>query len=531
MAHESSELLRLAALIAAAAAAHLALRRLSRRIPVWIGRNRRGGGAAPSPDWRRWTELALLVPKLAIWVGVARALLARVPELEMSRAAASMLLSHSLGEPLFTLGGRAYSALDLVTLPALLAALWLAVGAAVGLLRRQLARFSGGERGVHESIVTLAKILLVFFGTIVVFQAWGLDVSSLAFVASVLGVGLGFGLQNLANNFVSGIVIGLERPLQTGDYVTMGSLEGTVRRIGSRCTVIETTDRTSILVPNARLLENEVVNWSHGDPVVRVHVPVSVAYGSDVALVRRALLDAAVGHRRVLADPPPSVQFLGFGESGLEFRLLVWTREPRGQQHLRSDLNFRIEASLRGRQIEVPFPQRDLRLRDPEVLEAVRAWMRRTFDDDELAAARAPRRNQAAAPCAATSPDDRFDTAADWSDAEVAAAAGRMRAPGGVEIRDRRHLLTTYRRCFVGSEAVSWLVRAERLTRSQARELGQRMLDLGLLHHVLDEHGFRDAALFYRFRAGEASAVASDRGTPQASDYEEAAAASGGGAR
>src|SRR6185369_5160451 len=136
----------------------------------------------------------------------------------------------------------------------------------------------------------------------------GIDVSSLTIVASVLGVGVGFGLQNIANNFGSGFLLTLERPIKPGDFVQIGELMGTVERIGARSTEVWTLDRVSIIVPNAHLLEKEVVNWSHGDPVSRIHVPVSIEYGADLRRARAAMLEAARTHRDVLRDPRPAVE-------------------------------------------------------------------------------------------------------------------------------------------------------------------------------------------------------------------------------
>ncbi len=488
-------ILSLVLLVAAAGAAHWHLSRLGRRLA-----HRRSTAASGGLRPFRHLDLAFLLVKLGLWASVLFIVSDRLPELRMSREAALGLVMRSLTAPLVTLNGQGYSAINLVTLPALLVGLWIGVSLVVGLFKGQLARVSGGARGAHESIAILLRLLLAFLGTVVVFQAWGLDVSSLTFVASVLGVGIGFGLQNIANNFVSGILIGLERPVQPGDFVHVGQFSGTVKRIGARSTEIETLERVSILVPNARFLESEVINWSHGDPTSRVHVPVGVAYGTSPALVRSALLEAARRHPQVLSDPRPEVHFLSFGESALEFELLVWTRDPRRQFLLKSDLHFRIEESLRRSGVAVPFPQRDLHIRSPELLEAVRAWTRRTFSEEERAEARLAGRTDRE-----TSRELQVsgDESALFGDASLAALAERMRGADGVERADRRHLLRTHRRCFVGQHAVDWLVRHEGLTREEAVSAGQRLLERGVLHHVLDEHDFRDGNFYYRFRADE----------------------------
>jgi small-conductance mechanosensitive channel len=178
-----------------------------------------------------------------------------------------------------------------------------------------------------------------------------------------LSIGLGIGLQNIAKNFGSGLILVFERPIQVGDFIEVGDLHGTVERIGARITEIRTLDRVSIIVPNSRFLDSEVINWSHGNPISRLHLPLGVAYGSDPQHVRTVLIEAARSHPKVLASPDPSLLFKGFGDSSLDFELLVWTAEPDKQFLLKSDLYFLIYEVLNQNQIEIPFPQRDLHLR------------------------------------------------------------------------------------------------------------------------------------------------------------------------
>jgi small-conductance mechanosensitive channel len=491
--------------VIAAILAHWALNRTGRAL------GRRLASAAPQPAkraaWEFRLRLALLALKIVLWGGVAWYLSDRLLLLWLLREAFASVLAMGLGSPLFEIGGKSYSTLDLLELPAILAVLWVAVSAITRLIRSQVLGALGVERGVEQTVTLVLRLGLTFLGAIVILQAWGIDVSSLAIVASVLGVGVGFGLQNIANNFVSGLVIGFERPIRPGDFVNLGELCGTVERIGARSTEIRTLDNVSILVPNSRLLENEVVNWSYGDPVARLHLPVGVAYGSDIARVRSALLEAARSHPQVLADPRPRVEFHGFGESSLDFELLVWTRDPRSQHHLKSDLYYRLEANLRRHRIQIPFPQRDLHLRSPAVDAVLTAWARQRFSAEELAAA-ASNGHPAEAPDAEPPADwlRRLDDDVElhaWSEGDIDAFVARMRGPGGVPIRDRRYLHRVYPSCFVGSEAVDWMVASSRLTRSEAIKLGELLVERRVIHHVLDELGFRDGKFFYRFRADE----------------------------
>ncbi|HIK45389.1 MAG TPA: mechanosensitive ion channel [Leptolyngbyaceae cyanobacterium M65_K2018_010] len=279
----------------------------------------------------------------------------------------SYLVSRSLSEGLFArsllLGDRPFSLLDLLLLVAALLALVVAANTLTNILRSRFLSITGISLAAQEAIAVLSKYTLLLLGTVVLLQLWGIDLSSIALIASGLGIGIGFGLQTLVKDFVSGLVIVFERPIQVGDFVDFADLKGTVTRIGSRSTEIRTLDQVAIIVPNSRFLDNEIINWSHGNPVSRIRLPVGVAYASDPEQVKLALLQACQKNREILATPAPQVFFLGFGDNALNFELLVWIAQPNRQLIIKSDLYFAIEASLREHHIEVPFPQRDLHIR------------------------------------------------------------------------------------------------------------------------------------------------------------------------
>ncbi len=500
----ASTLRALAALLAAAAV-HYALWRLGRRLPVAIGqRAARQGRGRPGSHlmWRQRVELVLLPAKLALWLAAAWFVSEQFPVLAAGRSWLGGMLAASFRRPLFTAKGQAFSALDILLLPVLLAGVWIAVSTLAWFVKVQVLGLTRLEEGVREGLTSLVRYALLFVGVILVLQVWGVDASTLAIVGSVLGVGIGFGLQNIANNFVSGLLLGLERPIKPGDYVEVGSFAGTVQRIGARSTVVLTQDRVSILVPNSRFLETEVINWSHGDPVSRLRLPLGVAYGSPVARVREALLEVARAHPDVLDDPEPEVDLERFGESALEFELEVWIKDPRRQNKLRSELNYGIEAALRRRGIDIPFPQRDLHLRSTQFDRLVDLWSRMALGVEGAEAARPP----AAAP-EEERPEDSLAVRRVWTDEDLRSVVERMRGPDGIPIRDRRHLLNVYPRCFVGREAIDWLQRQAKLSRKEALAVGRLMMERGILHHVLDEHGFEDGNLFYRFFADEAGAA------------------------
>jgi potassium-dependent mechanosensitive channel len=498
-----------AAILAAAAAVHVGLRRLRCRLPLVLTRRRLGHLAThPDPALDRLIGVAVLPLMAGVWLGAIWLATDTSTALRAARAAGLGAGHMAITTPLFAIDDRPYALLDVLALPVALGVAWVVVGALTRLVQSRVLAAAGVARGAQETVGTLLRLVGGLLAGIVVLQAWGLDVRSLALVASVLGVGIGFGLQHLANNLVSGLVIGLERPVKPGDFVSVGDLQGTVERIGARSVEIVTRDRVSILVPNSHFLEQQVINWSHRDPTCRLHVPVGVAYGSDLRAVRAALFEAASRHPDVLADPPAAVALRSFADSALLFDLEVWTRKPQSQRRLVSDLNYRILAAFRRHGIEMPFSQHDVPLCSPDLSAIALAFARRHLGDEALAAARA-----ALAPDAP--PDDTGDLTTEveprtWNDDDLAAVVARLRGPSGLDIEDRRHLLSVYRRCFVGREAVDWLTHHEGLTRSDAVRLGQALVDRGTIHHVLDEHPFRDADLFYRFRADEGPA---ERGT------------------
>lgn len=223
---------------------------------------------------------------------------------------------------------------------------------------------SGLDRALQYTIAQIAGYLVLITGAAIALTNAGIDLSALAIFAGAVGVGLGFGLQDIARNFVSGIIILLERPIEIGDRVEVDKVAGIVRAIRARSTTVLTNDNIAMIVPNAKFIEDTVTNWSHNDPKVRFRIPIGVAYGSDVEKVRAALLEVAREHPKALAEPEPTVFFGGFGESSLDFELAVWSSEMSYRpRRFRSELNFAIERKLREAGIEIPFPTREVHVR------------------------------------------------------------------------------------------------------------------------------------------------------------------------
>jgi small-conductance mechanosensitive channel len=440
----------------------------------------------------------VLVAQVALWLTVIVYVTGRFAALRAISAVLGYLLDMALNNPLFTYNEKSYTALQLLILPAVLVGLWLIVSAIGFVVRSQILR--GTERGVQDTVTLILRGALMFVGTIVVLQAWGIELRSLALFASVVGVGIGFGMQNIVNNFISGLIVSFERPIQPGDFITIGGWDGTVERIGGRSTEIRTVDQVTILVPNSKILESDVINWTHRDPLSRIRVPIGVAYGSNQAQVCRVLLEAAQHHPLVVDDPKPRVELRTFGESALDFELLVWTRDPRQQGRLKSDLNLRIEALFRREGIQIPFPQRDMRLHAPQLERVVSAWARQNLPEADLTPPAAPAHDSSAPSVLDLELGPRA-----WSDEQVDTLVARMRAEDGIPIADRRHLFKSYRRCFEGRDAVKWMVERTGLSRDDAIVFGQLLVERGMIHHVLDEHGFKDGHYYYRFYADEES--------------------------
>lgn len=219
------------------------------------------------------------------------------------------------------------------------------------------------DPGLRYTIGRLLRYLLVTVGVLFVLQqSFDLDLTSIAVLFTALSVGIGFGLQYIAADIASGFILLFERPVRIGDRVTIGDDEGDVQSIRLRTTIVYTNDRIAIIIPNSKLVSQRVINWSYGGPSARISIPLGVAANSDIDLVTKTLLEAAEGVDKVITEPPPKVQFLRFGDYSLDFRLLVWTRQPSRHPQIRSDINYRIAKLFREHGIELAHPVQELRL-------------------------------------------------------------------------------------------------------------------------------------------------------------------------
>jgi small-conductance mechanosensitive channel len=217
-------------------------------------------------------------------------------------------------------------------------------------------------RGIPYAVSTILHYVILLLGFFLAIAALGIDMTKFTILAGAFGVGLGFGLQTVVNNFVSGLILLFERPVKVGDVVQLGDHAGSLKHIGLRASVLRTWEGSEVIVPNGVLISDEVVNWTFSDQQRGIEVNVGVAYGTDPELVIDLLTGVAELHDDILKEPPPQTFFLGFGESALDFQLRAWIANFERWMTIRSELTVSVNAALRDAGISIPYPQRDLHL-------------------------------------------------------------------------------------------------------------------------------------------------------------------------
>jgi len=227
---------------------------------------------------------------------------------------------------------------------------------------------SGIDIGIRESFGAIFRYIIIVIGFIIVFQTAGVDLSSLTILFGALGIGVGFGLQNVTSNFVSGLIILFERPIKIRDRIEVAGIHGDVVDISLRATTIVTNDNISVIVPNSEFISSTVINWSHMDRNVRFNIPVSVSYKEDPESVKEILLEVADRNEGILKHPSPDVLFDKYGDSSLDFNLRIWTRNYINKPGvLRSQLYYEIFKVFREKGVEIPYPQRDIHIKSKPV--------------------------------------------------------------------------------------------------------------------------------------------------------------------
>ncbi|MBX2991229.1 MAG: mechanosensitive ion channel family protein [Bacteroidetes bacterium] len=271
---------------------------------------------------------------------------------------------HALDIPIFRLGDFEVSLWTVVYMTVSIVLLVYLSGKLKNWLTNTVLRRSTLEVSVRQSVGTIIRYIVVVIGFLIIVQTAGIDLTTLNVLAGAIGIGVGFGLQNIASNFISGLIILFERPIKTGDRIEVGEVEGDVVAINARSTTVVTNDNIAIIVPNSKFVSENVINWGYVDRKIRFRIPVGVAYGSEPRHVEQLLLDVAKENPDVLDDPPPAVRFLSFGDSSLDFELRAWTSSLLHRKgKLVSDLNFSIHNKLQSAGVLIPFPQRDVHIR------------------------------------------------------------------------------------------------------------------------------------------------------------------------
>lgn len=353
-------------MVLVAVAAQVLFRRVRRRLKDVIRREHPFGPMLHSGlDW------AFILLSLTVWVAVASGVLAAIPQTRFLTTKMLELLSQGLSlldrffDSEIVPGKTNFKIKNLFMVVAAFAVIALLARGVRRLLLNYILDKTPLDLSVRHAVATSAQYLIVIVGFLLLLQsAAEIDLTMLGLVAGGVGVGVGFGLQNIANNLISGIFILFERPIKVGDRIEVGEVHGHVVHIAARATTVRTNDNIDFIIPNSSFTSFNVINWSHGDQRVRFRIPVSVAYGSDARLVERLLLEVAEENENVLKEPSPRVVFWAFGDSALEFQLRVWTTR---MLHRRGvffgQLNLAIYEKFQEHGVQIPFPQRDLHLK------------------------------------------------------------------------------------------------------------------------------------------------------------------------
>ena len=303
----------------------------------------------PGPVVKAWENLIAI----SIWIVVALHLLGWLPA-----------VLKSLDDVAMQVGSSRISVLATIKLALALALLWLLAQWLGRVIENRISRAEYVNAGMQVALVKLSKFVLMVLVFLLALDAVGIDLTALTVFGGALGVGLGFGLQRIASNFISGFIVLFDRSIRPGDVITIDNKLGWVQELHARYVVVKDRDGVERLIPNEMLITNEVINWSYSDRNVRLKIPVSISYDNDPEQALALLDEAARANPRVLADPAPTSRLMAFGDSGVELELRVWIQDPEaGLGSVRSDINRAIWHAFKAAGIVIPYPQRDLHIR------------------------------------------------------------------------------------------------------------------------------------------------------------------------
>ncbi len=303
----------------------------------------------PGPAVKAWENLIAT----SVWILFALHLLGWLPT-----------VLEALGGIAIQVGSARISLLETGELILALIVLWILALWLSRLIEARITRAQYVNASMQVALVKLSKFVLLVLAFLVALEAVGIDLTALAVFGGAVGVGLGFGLQRIASNFISGFIVLFDRSIRPGDVITIGSTFGWVQELKARYVVVRDRDGVERLIPNESLITNEVINWSYTDPNVRLKIPVSISYGDDPEQALALMMSAARANPRVLDDPAPATRLMSFGDNGIELELRVWIQDPQqGLASVRSDINLAIWRAFKTAGITIPFPQRDLHIR------------------------------------------------------------------------------------------------------------------------------------------------------------------------
>ena len=266
-----------------------------------------------------------------------------------------------LRDKVYTIDGNKIRLLSILTSIAIIIASYLIAHIFSYLIRREFRKNKTLTKAFIKTVTRFIKYIILIIGFFIAFQVLGVNLSSLAFLAGVIGLGIGFGMQNIISNFISGIIILFEKPIKEGEYVEVAGYDGIVSDIRARSTTITTRDNISIIVPNSNFITSNVINWSHRDPKIRLHIPLGIEEtASKLDLAKKILLEIAEENPEVLKKPEPSVWFVNIGASSFNLELIAWISSPIRRHFIISDINFEIAKKFAEYNIDLTYPWTNL---------------------------------------------------------------------------------------------------------------------------------------------------------------------------